>query len=233
MAARFLRWALLAAFLALFLWKGPHAYWRWWQRVPAVTVPTKPLLSSAAPRKDWVCQVGSVSIQLAPEWLRDVHKMDAGLRFQDGPRQVLVVLPQKPAEELSPCKLREAAYRASTDDFRWSMSLQELARLQTLLTFKGLACADGVQSVETVYRSDIEGLLLVLPRGCSFEWVSTDGKASGQVMFLDRSGKVDLSWVRPICASLRFSGETFPRRPAPETLQRLLERAKAGRGDAY
>lgn len=66
-----------------------------------------------------------------------------------------------------------------------------------------------VQRVKTLFRDDIEALLAVRKSHAEFEWWATDGSAWGVVHFFQKPNEIDLSWVRPVCQSLKFSGEGY------------------------
>src|SRR5258708_36919660 len=107
------------------------------------------------------------------------HKMPSG--HQAGLMQI--------ADEFDESLMHLVAdsYRASTDDFRWSMSRAELRRHQILLNL-GAAFPHSVASaVETRYESALEGLLIVNDRrAASFEWRTIPGAAVGDVSFLGK-----------------------------------------------
>jgi len=227
--------------LVILGWKLPHLLWLM-NSIDATSVPIGPLQAVAPPAGAERCHVGSVSILLTPEWRRDVRAIDVlggGLEFRSGQRTVFVGLAQNNEatyqahqalaanlSEQSPMRLRAAAYRACNNDFRLSMSWQEFEDFQRLLSYKLLACSRSAVGVEELYRDDLEGLLIVYNRHASFEWVSADGQAAGSLFFGDRSAQIDLEWMRTICASIQFSGQTSSDRPTQDELDRILQQVK-------
>jgi hypothetical protein len=193
---------LIALLLTLGLSKAPHVYWICIQSGPASAVPTAPLPASPEPENTKLFQVGPLSVRLAPGWAQ--ARGSAGpLLFRNGGRAIIISC-EETASDPSLVRLQEAAYRAGRDDFRWSMSWQELADFRSLLVYKKLVCSSWVSKVETLYREDLEGLLLAGDKRASFDWVSTDGKASGTLLFSEEGPTIDLSWVRPVCTGLKY-----------------------------
>jgi hypothetical protein len=226
--------AVFALLLGMLLHFWPHLLWRLGptrvfrdvQRVPSAPMPVV-----EAP-EDWVrCRFGSLEFEL-PRGLAEGFRTDdyspALAKFTDGTRSIEVVLPRAPFEEgeffqqegsayvqlrkLSPAELRLAMFGAGWDEFRWDMTHEELRSHMFLVNWSARMHTCFVGNVETLLRSDIEGLLADYRGGWAvFEWYTAEGDACGYVLFSDNAnGDIDLSWVRPICHSLRFSGACYP-----------------------
>jgi len=103
------------------------------------------------------------------------------------------------------------------------MSRQELASHMFLVSSASLGYLMSPEKVETLFRGDIEGLLDVMGKVADFQWYSTDGRAWGAINFVQKSGNIDLSWVRPVCHSVRFTGEVYSDSLTDEELAELFE----------
>jgi len=103
------------------------------------------------------------------------------------------------------------------------MSRQELASHIFLVSFASLGYMESRKQVQTLFRDDIEGLLDVIGKVADFQWYSTDGRAYGSISFVQKSGDIDLSWVRPVCHSVRFTGEVYSDSVTDEELAELFE----------
>ena len=238
--------AVFALLLGLLVGFGPHVWWRFGPASTASSkvqpVPTGPMPAAETP-DDWVrCRLGSLEVNLPPglaKGFRTTGSNSGVAVFQDGTRSMLLSLPESSdpmvqffkestaaspeLRQLSPTRLQLAMYDASWDDFCWTMSRQELASHTFLVELAVLARPKNTENVETLVRDDIEGLLVVAGRYADFEWFSTDGLAFGSIVFLQGSGDLDLSWVRPACRSLRFSGEVYSDSVTDEELAELFE----------
>jgi hypothetical protein len=135
------------------------------------------------------------------------------LSLPDGPDAIASYVEDAAGDDpalrgLSPARLRLAMYHASWDDFRWTMSRKEFANHRHVVVAGGLTQGDVIR-VETLFRDDIEALLAIREMHAELEWWATDGSAWGVVHFFQEP-RIDLSWVRPVCESLRFSAECHP-----------------------
>lgn len=189
-------------------------------------------------------RVGSVEFELPETLLAKPEAVANGLvgfRFQGDAKQVVVSLPRNNVEvlrafhrELSDAglsdqyfqsvpRLHAAIYEASSADFRWSMSYDELRWHAWLIAKSRVIRSFKTRSVETRFADDVEGLLLVGTRSAVFEWYSKDARAFGTVIFEQKEGDLDLGWVRHACASLRFSGEVYSDDISVEAVAEFLE----------
>ena len=238
--------AVFALLLGLLVRFGPHLWWRFGRPRTLCSkvhrVPTGPMPAAETP-DDWVrCRFGSLELDLPPDLAKGFRTTPnaSGLAcFQGDGRAMFIDLPESsermvqflkaPAAAfpelrgLSPTELRLAMHEASWDDFRWSMSRQELAAHMFLVSFANVGYLENREKVQTLFRDDIEGLLDVAGRIAGFQWYSTDGRAYGSISFVQKSGDIDLSWVRPACRSLRFTGEVYSDSVTDEELAELFE----------
>lgn len=241
--------AVFALLLGLLVRFGPHVWWRFGPASTASSkvqpVPTGPMPAAETP-DDWVrCRLGSLELELPPDLAKGFRTTgnDSGCAgFKGDRRAMLISLPESSEEmvqflkgpaaafpelrELSPARLRLAMHEASWDDFRWTMSRQELASHTFLVELAVSARPKGTQKVETLFRDDMEGLLMVAREHADFKWYSTDRLAFGSIVFLLGSRDIDLSWVRPVCHSLRFTGEIYSDSVTDEELAKLFEIVK-------
>jgi hypothetical protein len=210
---------------------GPQLIWRvnlWWLtgswELPegGLAVPLSTHPETAIPPDFVKCRLGPVEVRVPPTIGKPEFRGGAlpCVVLRDDNRILALGLPRdnrKALEairtELAECgglntvpRLEAEAYATRPADFRWSMSRQEFARHRWLLRYRGVV---PVQAVETWLDGEVEGLLLTLGHSAVFEWIGADGAASGVIIFEHKHGVVDLTWVRPICASLRYSGGVF------------------------
>jgi len=205
------------------------------QGIPAGPMP------EAAPPEEWVrCRFGSMSFDTPPGMVKNLETAVTGatlLALHDGSRSMIVQLPFGTSDEsplletasaiagksVSLETLRLASCRVSSDDFRWSMRPDEV-RWHTFcvcMTATLKVASDGW--VETLFRDDLEGIAHFNTGHAWFDWRSSDGAAGGYIHFKDSGGRLDPTWVRSICHSLRFSGEVFPDRMPKEELLALFK----------
>ncbi len=236
--------AVFALLLGLLVRFGPHVWWRFGRPRTVCSkvqrVPVSPMPAAETP-EGWVrCRFGSLEVDLPPDLAKgfETTRNDWGSAvFEDDTKAMFLRLPENGEEaarlfkepaaafpglrQLSPAKLRLTMYEASWDDFHWSMSRQELASHMFLVSFANLIGSR--DKVETLFRDDIEGLLEVTGRFADYQWYSTDGSAWGLITFVQKSGNIDLSWIRAACHSLRFSGEIYSDGVTDEELAELFE----------
>jgi len=233
----------LAILLGLALHYRVHLLWQFASsRVfdDVRAVPTRAMPKVPVP-EDWVhCQFGSLSLDLPRAMAVNADPTPNGwLACQDGSRTLWIALPDEcdsliewlrndrgmpsHGHGLSLPRLRLACYQVSSDDFRWSMTRQEASwhtwciAASSLLRFK----SDG--RVEWLFRDDLEGIVDYGREHAVFDWQATTGKGWAYLHFRQSSGNVDPTWVRPICRSLRFSGEIYPDRIESDQVQQMFQ----------
>lgn len=194
---------------------------------------------------DWqVVRIGSLRLRLpsnlSSHWEARSKPM-AGFVFRDPEEDLFVSLPFDakatlvalhetmhdtiPEDRCNPVNLTIMAYRSGAADFHWSMTREELAMLHSLLAYKRLACSRSVQSLEEVHMQELTGLLSVYKNRASFEWFSHEYAASGTILFGGSGDQINLSWVRPICCSVRLSGQVYPSHLPIDEVRTLLQPA--------
>ena len=227
--------------------RAPHLVWKWSNSFDVKAIPTVPMPRGAFTEESVLVKVGSVELRI-PEPLghdaRPVAGGLVGLHCDSDSKEVFVGLPYSNREtrrafhkELADLpdryrksvpQLHVAIYQASSEDFSWSMSFDELQWHAWLIKKSRGIRVSSVSHVETLFGDEIEGILLVMQRSAVFEWYSKDGNAYGNVFFEEPMGEIDLKWVRPVCASLRFSGEVYPYEMTIEDLTKLVELPVSG-----
>lgn len=207
-----------------------HLFWRYeasrlgLNNVQAI--PDRPMPDSPTP-DGWVrCRVGRIEFGLPPELAsnRVVPKHAASLViFHDGTRRVDVDLPTdmsefsgllKAASELCPRsqrftlpRLRQACYQASSDDFRWSMTREEVRWHAFCITTGKLFRISPTGHTESFFRQDLDGIIHFDGKWSILDWQSNDCAVGGSMHFIDRGEQADPTWVRAICQSLKVLDE--------------------------
>jgi hypothetical protein len=170
-------------------------------------------------------------------------KILSGVTLHDRNREVFVILPigDRPRrdalrQELAGCggfssitRVRIEACETAATDFRWSMSERELARHRWLLTTGLFLRPLFSETAESHFANETEGLLANFYSDKSFEWYGANEVASGTIIFREKPAIKDLSWVRAVCASLRFSGETIDRPMTDEEVKKIFRIDSADR----
>ncbi len=239
-----------------------HAHLRWrlvwacsgWNRVGAIPMHCMP---DTPIEENWPrCRFGPLEFILPPEFVNrgEIETNDNGaifLAFRDEFRSMMIVLPTTaedrerlfaelredyalPSEgqRLSLTRLRPASYRASADDFRWSMTEQEVRWHAWCISMRRVFTLGSRESTEYEYllHDDVEGILNLRPgaKNASFDWQTADDCFVGSIMFAQKSGQIDPAWIRRVCQSVKFSASRMPK-PIPQEkdkLRALLEIAE-------
>jgi hypothetical protein len=102
-------------------------------------------------------------------------------------------------------KLRLALYQVSTNDFRWSMTAEEVRWHAFCVTLRRHSRAPRSSGrVETLFRDDMDILVLFDDDRAFVEWHCAEGMCGGYMDLGDGSGTIDPVWVRAICHSLEI-----------------------------
>jgi hypothetical protein len=190
-------------------------------------IPDRPMPDSPTPDGWLRYRVGCIEFSLPPELARNrvAEKNGASpVTFQHGSRAVVVALPTdaskfsdllKTASELCPesqrftmPKLRRACYQASSDDFRWSMTPQEVRWHAFCITTGKLIRAKSDGHTESFSRQDLDGIIHFGGERVVFDWQSNDRRWGSYMHFIDHGDKADPTWIRAVCQSLKVSNET-------------------------
>jgi hypothetical protein len=209
---------------------GPHLQWRispaWITTRGIQPVPVSALPDSPPPDDFAHCQLGPLAFDVPTRMTSKPEFKGgrmSGVVLRDGSREVFVGLPQDNRQVAQTIRLgladagglssiprvKAEAYAASSSDFRWSMSRPELARHRWLLGYAFLGRLSGTKAVETFSGGQVAGLLVIRDWGAVFEWYADGDNVSGELLFDQRHGEINLTWVRPICASLRYTHGVF------------------------
>jgi hypothetical protein len=184
--------------------------------------------------QDWVhCRFGSLEFALPPELAKnpEAPMTDAPLLgFYDKSRSIAVHLPtasQQSAEffktdlksppqgqGLSLVRLSLACREANPEDFRWTMSPNEVHWLAWRITIGHVIRLQSVERAETLFRDDLEAVAYFLGKRAVLDWQAKDRDIGGYIHFMHRAsdGPIDPNWVRAVCHSLKFTGKSFPDR---------------------
>lgn len=183
---------------------------------------------------NWVqCYFGGMELSLPPDLAENKLSPDGSVasRFSHGlsdlgvgPPKLMPDLSQylNAASKLSPMprrftliEFRLACFEADADNFRWSMTPEEVVWHTFCATNSKLIIHPREGRVETLFRDDIEGLLHFFSDRADFQWQTNDGKFGGFLFFRDRRDKIDPSWIRAICQSLKVTYDP-PKKLAPD-----------------
>ena len=166
---------------------------------------------------DWVeCSLGCMTFRLPPEIAagKTTEKIGRAVAYQYEQRKISVFLaPRDNKPELIqhpisgktitfPRALLES-YRTNADDFRWSMSPQEVQRHRDCMAPHPFRMS--TYSIESLFREDIDGILAFDKRNTHiFNWQNTSGTVSGFIFFEDKGEKPDHDWMRRVCQSIEI-----------------------------
>jgi len=238
----FVAMAVVALLLGLLMYFRLHLAWRI-MAARAGLDDVRPLPVSAMPEtpvpENWVhCRFGSLDFDLPAEMAEcPVFPKNGAtiLFFHCGSRSIWVALPEDRTDllqalpvppqgrGLSLPRLRLACCQVSSDDFRWTMSRQELAWHAWLIAASGLLRVRSDGRAETLFRQDLEGIVFFGRSLVSFDWQAKGSNVGGFMNFVDRSGECDPAWVRFVCQSVRFSGQSYPDTMPPEKVRALFQ----------
>jgi hypothetical protein len=226
---------LLALLVGAGYWWSPHVWWAFLISRSGAKIPSIPVATLQVPgqTQGWfTCRVGPLSFKLPPEIAeeaeRSVAKKNKSMISLKTPSlEMMVLVPfQTPegAQSLvmqmatylnrSPMELIADGFRASTDDFRWTMSHAELQRHQMLLNLGQWYPHVRGTKVESFFDGPQQGLLMIEDRThATFEWHAQSGTAGGVMGFAATRGDLNLDQLRDICASMTFDDAKLG--PAP------------------
>ncbi len=182
--------------------------------------------------EDWVrYRFGSLEFALPPELAKTAEPGRNGaatLFFNDQSHAMVVPLPTDSEDRiaflqttltmppegksLSQLELRLAWYQANPDDFRWSMSTNEVRWLVWRVIVGRLMRTKDEERAETLFRDDLEGVACFKGKVTGFFWEAKHDRIGGYITFIDGSphAPFDPTWIRAVCRSLKFSGKSYP-----------------------
>jgi len=227
---------LLILLVAVGYWWAPHVWWAFMISRNGAKIPSIPISTLQAPgqTQGWfTCRIGPLSFKVPPEIAeeaeRSVAKKNKSMISLKSPSlELMAFVPfQIPAGaqlplmqmashlKLSPMKMIADSFRASTDDFRWTMSHAELQRHQMMLNLGSMYPHLRGTRVESLFDAPQEGLLMIQDRAhATFEWHAKSGTSGGILAFAATAGDLNLDQVRDICASVTVDDEKLG--PAPK-----------------
>ncbi len=190
-------------------------------------IPNRPMPECPTPN-GWVrCHVGCIAINLPPELASNRLPQKNGESFsvfQCGTRAVVIAPPtdanefsgfltaatelRPGSQQLTVPRLRLACYQASSGDFRWSMTADEVRWHAFCITTGQLIRPMSAGHTESFFRKDCDGIIHFGRQRAIFEWQSKERMRTGYVHFIDRSEQADPSWIRAACQSVTVSGDT-------------------------
>lgn len=214
----------LAVAAAGFYW-APHIRWSYLLTRNSIKVaPVKVRdMPAATPSPDWfVCRAGALSLSLPATMAEEAERSVAtaaphSLTLTTPTHEITLMIPHEYPEgsqpilsriaasmNVSPTQLVAESYRASTDDFRWTMSHGELLRHEKLLELWYLYPHRAVDVVETWYGDALGGLLILHEdkSHAIYQWQLNSGQAAGFVQFSAKQGALDYNEVRAVCRSV-------------------------------
>jgi hypothetical protein len=235
---------ILMAVAAAGFWWWPHIQWAYIisrNDIKVQAVAVKELKASGSIDGWASCRIGPLSFQLPSELAenaqRDLGKSAGTVTLTDGDLQLTFFVPvQMSADQktslmafademhMSLLKMIVASYRSSTDDFRWTMSRDELRSHQRLLSLSQpqfFPHERGV-TVETAFEGPQEAVLIVSnAESAMYQWATPAAK--GYVSFVLPKGKLDLDMVRNVCQSMVCDDSQLSRPYSRQDLQQLLD----------
>ncbi len=166
---------ILAAATAALIWWWPHIYWAYQISRGHVQIPRVLVTDLKAPGRieGWYdCRIGPVSLKLPPELAEKAERSNTktSINFITPGQEVEIHIPcriapsieagqaQLAAElKLSPVHVIAESYRTGSDDFRWTMSRNELRKHQILVNLGGYFRGTGAPvRVETRFDEKLE-----------------------------------------------------------------------------
>jgi hypothetical protein len=236
---------ILTVLVAAGYWWSPHIWWAYMLSRNNAKVPRVPVSTLKAPgqTKGWfTCRVGAVSFKLPPEMAEDAERSVAKkannmISLKTPTVELLVFIPfEAPAGtksqivqiadylNRSPMQLIADGFRASTDDFRWTMSRAELERHQILLNLGSMYPHAPGMKVESLFDGPLEGVLAIHDRTHAvFEWHAKSNTTGGVLGFTATGSDLDLDHLRDICASVTCDDAKLGKAPTKKELEELVD----------
>jgi hypothetical protein len=238
----FVAFTLIALVLGLVIHYRAHLAWCFAvSRLGLADVPPLPVtpMPEAKVPEDWVaCRFGSIQFSLPPGFVRSVQGSPKGgmIGLRDDSHTMMISLPanqtatldsletdmEMPPEGqgLSMVMLRLACFQAGSDEFRWSMSPDQVRWFAWRMWIGRFMRLGSEQRAETLFRDDLEGVAYYRTGHAEFDWQAKESPTGGTIHFIDRSkGEVDPAWVRAVCRSVKCTGQMSPNRMSKEEVE--------------
>ena len=202
------------------LWK----YTEWQHNLKKVEKIPNRLMPECNVPEDWVEHSwGCMSFRLPPEasLFKEANKTvayfcgDIGtlitlsplspemMSFLDASSQMYPV----PGLSMTMPRLRLESSAVGANDFRWSMSSEEVRWLSYAVPLRSAVFLDDVKSSESLHRKDWEGVLFFRERLVFFDWQCTTGSTGGYIWFnnTNEEQELDRDIVRKIVQSIKIN----------------------------
>ncbi len=220
-----------AVILTLSRYFAPHVSWirnRPRASLSIQRIPNKPLVARPPDCPVVTCEVGPISFSLPESLSKSVTIQSVAYSgqefvFDDGERHLTVQFPLRwdnyyevPGIKEFPDKaawtnprISHAIYDASSSDFSFTMSRQQLRWHKWLIEQRLNRSGSHIKSLEYLWGPCVEGELRKSVYGTheiwGFSWSTADRKWVGRVTFTDQSSN-DTDWIRHVCSTFVLNG---------------------------
>ena len=199
-----------------------HLSWKyveWRENLQDIrAIPDHPMPELDIP-DDWVeCSLGDMTFRLPPEMTanesrKKVYNGSSGsaIYFHEGRKIFVSLNPYDDMQEFlqysnsekpfSFPQWRLECFRVGADDFRWSMSPQDVQKHRYWVTMRpSFPC----RSTESFFRENFDSLLMFADH-LTFECQSTSSAIGACILFTDNNKNFDTDVVRRVCQSIEFA----------------------------
>ena len=205
-----------------------HLMWKYmeWRGdlYDVAAIPNSPMPDAVVP-EDWVeHSLDGMTFRLPPGMTLMDEKNNTAA-FQDGHRKIIISLsPVDPdmdqilASHLNPPsvmssmtlpQLRLECFRASSDEFRWSMSQDDVRWLASRIVLRPLLDINESRFTESFSRPDWDGIVLFNDKRAILDWQNKTSTDAGYAHFIAMNDKLlDFDWVRNVCQSIEVTGNS-------------------------
>jgi hypothetical protein len=184
--------------------------------LPDRLMPVNPIPS------DWLrCRVGYCEFSLPPDLATNQVAQEKGstsVLFQSASRAVMVSTPTEicvfpellaavsklscQSQAFTLPQLRRKCYQSSPNDFRWSMTPNEVRLFCICMGVRKLIDSETDRYTETLLREDLDGIAVFRDNLVVFDWQSKTSAWNGYIHFIDEKENRELFWIRTVCQSL-------------------------------
>jgi hypothetical protein len=201
-----------------------HLMWKYveWQGdlYHVAAIPNTPMPDMVVP-EDWVeHSLNGMTFRLPPEMALTVKKNNTAA-FNDGHRKIVIssshITPDlaqtltsrlnssSAIDSMTLPRLRLECFRASADEFRWSMSSADVRKLADNIALRPLLEMNKPQFTESFSRADWDAIILFDDKHVILDWQSTTSTEAGYAHFTAVNDEpLDFDWIRKICQSIEM-----------------------------
>jgi len=222
----------LAVGAALLFHFRVHLFWQFQanrlglRNIPSV--PNRPMPHIPVP-DTWVrCRVGTLEFSLPTDLASNPDRLNNGsiCTFYHGWQAVVVSGPIDVEEYSQFCetasllcpeserftipRLRLVCSQASSDDFRWSMTPDQVRWHAYCMITRNLIGIPSEGRTEAFFGNDMQGIVHFTHQGATFFWQSITAKRWGYMKFRQRRESPEEDWIRAVCQSVRLSPPAEP-----------------------